>query len=113
MAKDVDFTDPAFLAQVEALRQHFLQGVPARHAALKDAWRGCIDGGGESAWLSLRNVAHNLSGSASCYGFEALGETARELDKLLSGRLPCRERALAEPVVARLSALLDAAIPSP
>lgn len=112
MAKDVDFTDPAFLAQIEALRQHYLQGLPGRRAALTDAWRGCVDAGDETSWLSLRDVAHKLSGSASCYGLDALGETARDLDKLLSGRPPCRERAVAEPVVARMSMLLDAAITS-
>lgn len=113
MAKDVDFTDPAFLAQIEALRRHYLQGMPGRRAALADAWQGCLDGGDEAAWLGLRDVAHKLAGSASYYGLDALGKAARDLDKLLSGRSPCRERALAEPAVARLSALLDAAILSP
>lgn len=110
MAKDVDFTDAAFQAQIEALRRHFLQGLPERRTLLDAAWRGCADHGDEVAWLGLRDVAHKLSGSAPCYGLDALGEAGRELDKKLSGRAPCRERMGVEPLVARLAALLDAAI---
>jgi HPt (histidine-containing phosphotransfer) domain-containing protein len=107
-ARDADFADAAFEAQIEALRQHYLQGMPERRAALAEAWRGCGDGGEEQAWLSLRDVAHKLSGSAPCYGLEAVGEAARDLDKLLSGRTPCRTRAQVQAEVERLQALLDA-----
>lgn len=110
MAKDVDFTDAAFQAQIDALRVHFLQGLPERRAKLEAAWRDCVDHGDEAPWLGLRDVAHKLSGSAPCYGLDALGEAGRDLDKLLSGRTPCRERAAVEPGVTRLAALLDTAI---
>ncbi len=107
-ARDADFADAAFEAQIEALRQHFLQGMPERRSALADAWDGCVDDGDEQAWLRLRDVAHKLSGSAPCYGLETVGEAARDLDKLLSGRSPCRRRAQVQVAVARLQALLDA-----
>ena len=107
-AKDPDFADAAFQAQIEELRRHYLQGMPERRLALIEAWRECEDGGNEQAWLRLRDVAHKMSGSAPCYGLDAVGEAARELDKLLSGRAPCRTRAQAEVPVARLRALLDA-----
>ncbi|TAN02548.1 MAG: hypothetical protein EPN36_16475 [Rhodanobacteraceae bacterium] len=110
MAKDVDFTDAAFQAQIEALRVHFVKGLPERRALLENAWRGCADHGDEAPWLGLRDVAHKLSGSAPCYGLDALGEAGRDLDKKLSGRAPCRERGLVEPLVTRLATLLDAAI---
>lgn len=110
--EDVDFADAAFQAQLDALRRHYLQGLPARRSALDDAWRGCADGGNEAPWLGLRDVAHKLSGSAPCYGLDALGVAARDLDKLLSGGAPCRERARVEADIARLAALLDAAIAS-
>lgn len=108
--KDPDFADPAFQAEMAALGRHYRNGLPARRAALTAAWRGCADGGSEAAWLSLRDVAHKLSGSASSYGFDAMGVAARELDRLLSGRPPCRQRARAEAAVARVRDLLDAAI---
>jgi hypothetical protein len=53
-----------------------------------------------------------LSGSAPCYGLEAIGNLARSLDRLLSAKPPCRERAVAGGAVAELSAALDAAIDS-
>jgi hypothetical protein len=110
-ADDADFADAAFQAQLEALRQHYLQEMPARRALLIEAWRGCTDGGDEAAWMSLRDVAHKLSGSAPCYGLDALGDAARDVDRLLSGRPPCRERARLEAVVIRMQELVDAAIP--
>ena len=108
--QDTDFEDAAFQAQIEALRQLYLQDLPARRIAFIEAWQGCTDGGGEASWLGLRDVAHKLSGSAPCYGLEALGDAARELDRLLSGRPPCRERARAEASVMRVRASLDASI---
>lgn len=107
---DADFEDPAFKAQLETLRQHYLEGLPARRTAFVEAWHGCVDGDGEVAWLSLCDVAHKLSGSAPCYGLEALGVAARELDKLLSGKAPSRTRAQVADVVVRVQGLLDAAV---
>lgn len=109
---DAYFADAAFQAQLETLRQHYVQGMPARRDAFVGAWRGCTDGGNEASWLGLRDVAHKLSGTAPSYGLEALGDAARELDRLLSGRPPCRERARVQAIVERVQALLDASIPS-
>jgi len=39
-----------------------------------------------------------------------VGDAARGLDRLLSGRAPCRERGAAMVAVASLTAALDAAI---
>ncbi|HEX7323846.1 MAG TPA: Hpt domain-containing protein [Rhodanobacteraceae bacterium] len=103
-----DAADAAFQTELDALRQRFLAGVPARRAALMDAWRACVDGAAEAAWLRLRDVAHKLSGSAPCYGLDALGAFARELDGLLSARPPCRTRAAADAAVERLLQALAA-----
>ncbi|MGH8155476.1 MAG: Hpt domain-containing protein [Rhodanobacteraceae bacterium] len=107
---DADFSDATFQAQMAALRRQYVAGLAVRSAALADAWRACSDGGGEAAWLALRDVAHRLSGSASSYGFVSLGAAARELDGLLSGHPPCRVRAAAEAAVTRVRTLLDAAM---
>lgn len=111
-AKDADFADPEFLAQLEVLRQHYVQGMPERRAVFMQAWRDCADGAAEPAWQGLRDVVHKLSGTAPCYGLDQLGIAARELDRLLSGRPPCRVRAQVESLVARVQALLDASVPS-
>ncbi|MGH8190189.1 MAG: Hpt domain-containing protein [Rhodanobacteraceae bacterium] len=109
---ELDPREVEFQAQIEALRRHFLQGLPARRAALVAAWRDCADLSDESPWQSLRDVAHKLSGSAPCYGLDAVGEAARDLDRLLSGRVPCRARAGVDRPVTLLLATLDAAIAS-
>lgn len=111
MGVESDPRELEFQAQIEALRRHFMQELPGRRAALSAAWNKCLDGGDEAPWLRLRDVAHKLSGSAPCYGLDAVGDAARELDRLLSGRAPCRERAGATFAVAALVDVLDAAIP--
>lgn len=110
MAMDTGFADAEFQAELAALRRRYLLGLPARRAALVEAWDRCVDRGAEPAWLALRQVAHRLSGSAPCYGLDEVGAVARELDGRLSARPPCRDRnAVAQPV-ARLQRLLDRAI---
>lgn len=109
-ASDVNFEDPAFLAQLAALRVRYVAGLPARKAALDEAWCACTDAGDEASWQRLRDVAHNLSGSAAGYGFDALGDAARDLDRLLSGRERRRTRGSVGAGVAQLAILLDAAI---
>jgi len=110
MGVESDPREAEFQAQIEALRRHFMQELPGRRAALASAWSDCVDAGDEVPWMRLRDVAHKLSGSAPCYGLDAVGDAARELDRLLSGRAPCRERAAATPAVASLTTVLDAAI---
>jgi HPt (histidine-containing phosphotransfer) domain-containing protein len=110
MGVESDPREAEFQAQIEALRRHFIQEFPGRRAALVSAWSECVDAGDEAPWLRLRDVAHRLSGSAPCYGLDAVGDAARELDRLLSGRAPCRERGAAMVAVASLTAVLDAAI---
>jgi len=110
MGAELDPREAEFQAQIEALRRHFIQELPGRRAALASAWDDCVDGGDEAPWLRLRDVAHKLSGSAPCYGLDAVGDAARDLDLLLSGRMPCRERDLATAAVALLTVVLDAAI---
>ncbi|MGH8233540.1 MAG: Hpt domain-containing protein [Rhodanobacteraceae bacterium] len=112
MAAELDPREVAFQAQIEALRRHFMQELPERRAALAAAWNDCANAGDEAPWQRLRDVAHKLSGSAPCYGLDAIGNMARDLDKLLSGRAPCRERAAVEVAVTALVVALDVAIGS-
>lgn len=110
MVTETDPRESEFQAQFEALRRHFMQELPDRRATVIAAWDACTDGGDETPWLRLRDAAHKLSGSAPNYGLDAVGDFARALDRLLSGRVPCRERAAAGAIVMDLTAALDAAI---
>jgi HPt (histidine-containing phosphotransfer) domain-containing protein len=112
MGVESDPREAEFQAQIAALGRHFLDELPGRRAALSAAWDDCVDGGDEAPWLRLRDIAHKLSGSAPCYGLEAVGDAARKLDGLLSGRNPCRVRAAADATVTALTAALDAVIPA-
>lgn len=110
MGAETDPREIEFREQFEALRRHFMQELPDRRAALVSAWNACADGCDEAPWLRLRDVAHKLSGSAPNYGLVVVGNLSRALDKLLSGRTPCREQMVANAVVADLTAALDEAI---
>lgn len=110
MQDEPDVQQAEFEVQFEILRLQYLAGLPARRLALLAAWRECGSGADEQAWQRLRDAAHNLSGSAPCYGLEALGKLARRLDRQLSGAAACRERAIAEKTLRGLVAALDAAI---
>ncbi|TAN05049.1 MAG: hypothetical protein EPN38_12465 [Rhodanobacteraceae bacterium] len=112
MVSDKDAAEAAFQAQIAALGEAFVHGLPARRAALVTAWHDCADDANEPAWERLREVAHKLSGSASNYGFEALGAAGRELDRLLTGHTRCRVRAQAAAAVSRLRDALDGVIAS-
>lgn len=101
----------AFRADLEALRVQYMQRLPELADAFFSAWDACHDEAGEPAWLALRSLAHKMSGSAPCYGLEALGAAARELDGLLSGRQPCRNREQARGPAGRVVAELRAALP--
>lgn len=113
MGAETDPREIEFKTQFEALRRHFMQELPDRRAALVSAWSDCADGGDETPWLRLRDVAHKLSGSAPNYDLQTVGDLARGLDKLLSGRTPCRTRTIAEGVVTDLTVALDEAIAAP
>ncbi len=98
--------------RLEALRRRYLAALPALRDELAQAWRGCAGGPDSEAWQRLRDLSHRLSGSAPCYGLDSVGEPARQLDKLLSGRAACRDHAVAAPLAQRLLAALDQAIAS-
>lgn len=110
MGVEQDPREAEFEAQIEALRLHFVSELPERRALLVAAWADCVDRGEETPWLRLRDVAHKLSGSAPCYGLDEIGDAGRQLDKLLSGRVSCRERDGVTAAVNRLAVALDKAI---
>ena len=66
----------------EALRRRYIDSFPGKCAAF-DAVIGQLNGAGaeDSAGLvaKLRDLAHKLAGSAGMYGFDDLGQLAREV----------------------------------
>ena len=66
----------------EALQRMYREQLPERCQALDVEWRALAGGAAPEAHAQLlRRVLHNLSGSGGAYGFEAMGEMARNLEK--------------------------------
>lgn len=66
----------------EELQRMYREALPEKHASLEREWQA-IRGGAEAEphAQALRRQLHQLSGSAGAYGYEAMGELARDLEK--------------------------------
>ncbi|GMU42309.1 MAG: Hpt domain-containing protein [Xanthomonadales bacterium] len=62
----------------EPLRRRYLDSFPAKADAFKAVLDRLSDGNQESI-RELRDLAHKLAGSAGMYGFDELGQQAREI----------------------------------
>ncbi|MEO6967558.1 MAG: Hpt domain-containing protein [Rhodanobacteraceae bacterium] len=94
-------------ARIKALREQYLAALPQRRADIAEHWCACAMDTASPAWRELQSHAHRLAGSAPCYGLDEVGEIAQRLDRLLSGKSPCRDAAVLAPLVARLLDALD------
>ena len=66
----------------EALQRMYREQLPEKRQALDVEWRAVQNGSGaESHAQALRRQLHNLSGSGGAYGYDAMGEMARNLEK--------------------------------
>lgn len=97
-------------ARFAALRAQYFAALPQRRADIAEHWRGCAADAASPAWAAIHTQAHRLAGSAPCYGLDGVGEAAQRLDRMLSGKPPCRDAAALAPLVTRLLDALDAAI---
>ncbi|GLH69895.1 diguanylate cyclase [Geothrix rubra] len=92
-----------FQAQLAALREAFAADLPARIEALHAAREADRDAGEATRTHFL---AHRLAGSAGTFGYAALAQWARELERLL--KAPAEEgRALVEEEAARVDRILQ------
>lgn len=98
----------------EALLVMYRQALPEKRAALESEWRALQGEAAPDAHAqALRRQLHNLAGSGGAYGFDALGELARQLEKpwgLWLASAPPRHspRALCAEHAVLWQALLDA-----
>ena len=67
----------------EELLRMYRQSLPEKRALLEQEWRAVREANeaAEAPAQALRRQLHNLSGSGGAYGFEAMGEMARTLEK--------------------------------
>jgi HPt (histidine-containing phosphotransfer) domain-containing protein len=66
----------------EELQRMYREVLPEKRDALQREWNAILAGAPPQAHAdALRRQLHQLSGSAGAYGFDAMGEMARELEK--------------------------------
>jgi chemotaxis protein histidine kinase CheA len=66
----------------EALLTMYRQALPEKREALEREWSAVqVAAVPEPHVQSLRRQLHNLAGSGGAYGFDAMGEMARQLEK--------------------------------
>lgn len=105
--------DLDFEARYEALRTAYFAALPQRRAEAAEHWRACVQDAQSPAWRELHTLVHRLSGSAPCYGLDEVGIAGQKLDRMLSGKPPCRDVAALTPwvdcLLAAMAAVLAAA----
>ena len=73
--------DAELEGQLAVLRQQFCSGLPKRFDAIDAALVACrADPGNETPLRALMTVLHSLGGAAGIFGFEALGNLARDAE---------------------------------
>jgi len=96
--------NPSGLDRLRTLEANYRAALPARLAAIEQAWR--LGRSGDAAALAeFHGMAHRLAGSGGMYGLPALSEAARTLVDLLKPWLGSG-KPLAAPTVAAIEAAL-------
>ncbi|MET0231465.1 MAG: hypothetical protein ABW186_11085 [Rhodanobacteraceae bacterium] len=87
------------------LRARYERSLPDKHATVERAWQAFLASPDEPGALALQSIAHRLAGSASPYGYAAVGTAAQSIDALISGWLkrPPHERESARSLATALS----------
>ncbi len=90
----------------QPLRDAYAAALPGRIAKICDTWAR-LDGIDAQAvdWRELRRLVHTISGSAGTFGFQAVGQKARELEDFMSGFEQCSEDERKAEFERRLAAL--------
>lgn len=92
-------------AQLAALRQTFIAGLPERLAALETGLAGWRERRDTALLVDLHRAAHSLTGAAATFGCDQLGQAARALEQCLASAQVASELA---PLEAAFEALRQA-----
>jgi HPt (histidine-containing phosphotransfer) domain-containing protein len=66
------------------LRTRYERSLPDKRATVEHAWQAFLAAPDERGALVLQSIAHRLAGSASPYGYDAVGSAAQSLDGMIS-----------------------------
>jgi HPt (histidine-containing phosphotransfer) domain-containing protein len=94
------------------LRTRYERSLPEKRATVERAWHTFLASPDERGALALQSIAHRLAGSASPYGYDAVGLAAQSLDATLSDWLKraSRERESAQSLATHLATPANALI---
>src|SRR5690242_17775287 len=81
----------ALVEQLAVIRANYARKLPARIAAIEEAWRGLESAWDEQRAVAFRTQAHALAGSGTSFGFPRLTDAARALDQALKDVLEQRK----------------------
>lgn len=71
------------LDKLRQLQEKYLSQLPDQISALNTTWLGVIHDKSSSELTKLRQLAHNLTGSADTFGFPAISDETRKLEDCL------------------------------
>jgi HPt (histidine-containing phosphotransfer) domain-containing protein len=81
--------DPEVRRQIEELQELFRPQLAARVREIEEVWETVRSGGADGAALKrLHRLAHSLGGAAGTFGYPAVGDAARALERGLTPWLP-------------------------
>ncbi len=73
----------ASLQRLAELRMRYERSLPDKRAAVERTWHAFLASPDERGVLALQSIAHRLAGSASHYGYDAIGSAAQSLDAMI------------------------------
>ena len=73
----------AKIKKLKKLRERYIAELPSKLQALDDSWRTAVTDRDTDALSAMRQMAHNLAGSAGTFGFQSISVEAKQLEDIL------------------------------
>ena len=111
-ANRVDAMNEASQQRFAELRTRYERSLPDKRATVERTWHAFLASPDERGALALQSIAHRLAGSASPYGYDAIGSAAQSLDAMIGDWLKraSNERESARSLAAHLATPANALI---
>jgi HPt (histidine-containing phosphotransfer) domain-containing protein len=79
--------------KVDLMAKVFLGRLQVRFDKMNEAYAQCsADLGDDAGWTELHRLLHSLAGAAGTFGFEALGQQAKQIEKRVEQILGSQNR---------------------
>jgi HPt (histidine-containing phosphotransfer) domain-containing protein len=79
--------------KVDLMAKVFLGRLPVRFEKINEAFAQCSANlGDDGAWTELHRLLHSLAGAAGTFGFDAMGQHAKQIEKQVERILASSQR---------------------